>query len=281
MIKTFLYKWLLKRLLSKVCESRIPRSGKKGEAVNCYVVALDRDGSPYFIISEIAEDKLNGLKWDGNSYSVKESISFSELENGEINITHYFGISEVIYDSIYDAVWNYITKLVYLKIKIYRHIDSTHQYFFNKKKLVTKKRMDLLRFMLSDQIERTHDGIDPLNLMEKIYSLRLFLHPSWGKQFSILQMYLDSLVDSGEIDKINDEYVVTGKAISTIEKYEEEERRHTEAVKLQKKMFWLTIVAVLFAVVQSGVIKLPTVIDWSNTVGVQNVHNKVNAHGKI
>lgn len=274
MIKPFLYRWLLKRLLLKACESRIPRSGKKGEAVNCYVVALDRDDSPYFIATAITEDSLDGVKWDGNRYSVEDSIPFSEFENGKMNITHYYGLSEVIYENIYDAVWNYITKLVYLKIGIYRYIDSTHQYFFNKRKLVTKKRMDLLRFMLGDQIERTHNGISSLDIMKKIYSLRLFLHPSWQKQHTILKMYLDSLVDSGEIEEINNEYVVTGKAISTIEKYEEEERRHTEAVKLQRKMFWLTIVAVIFAVVQSGVIKLPTVLDLSNSVKVQNVHNK-------
>jgi uncharacterized membrane protein YkvI len=51
------------------------------------------------------------------------------------------------------------------------------------------------------------------------------------------------------------EYIVTGKAISTIEKYEEEERRHTAAVKLQKKMFWLTILLLIVAIAQLGNIK--------------------------
>ncbi|WP_166805101.1 hypothetical protein [Nitrosococcus wardiae] len=39
---------------------------------------------------------------------------------------------------------------------------------------------------------------------------------------------------------MNDDYVVTNKAISKIEKYEEEEQRHTEAVKLQRRMVCLT-----------------------------------------
>jgi hypothetical protein len=84
-----------------------------------------------------------------------------------------------------------------------------------------------------------------------------------------MELYLDSLIDSGELRKINNEYVVTGKAIGTIEKYEEEERRHTEAVKLQKKMFWLTILGVLFTIVQSGFIKLPTVLDLSNAISLR------------
>jgi len=122
--------------------------------------------------------------------------------------------------------------------------------------------MDLLRFMMDDQLDRTHKGIGSIALLEKLFSMRLFLHPSFDVQHEKLELYLDSLVASGEIvKKINNEYVVTGKAISTLEKYEEEERRHTEAVKLQRKMFWLAIIALIFAVVQSGLIKLPAIID--------------------
>ena len=71
------------------------------------------------------------------------------------------------------------------------------------------------------------------------------MHPSFDILHKKLDLYLESLVESGELKKVNDEFVVTGNAISTIEKYEEEERRHTEAVKLQRKMFWLTIIAVI------------------------------------
>lgn len=265
MIKTFLYRWLLKRFIAKACESSIPRSGKDGEQVNCYVVSIDHGDSPYFVATGIDGDVLTGLKWNGQSYADNATIPILELESGTLNITHYYGLSEITYDNIYDVAWHYITRLIYLKIHIYRHIDSTYQYFFNKRKLVTKKRMELLRFLMDDQLDRTHDSITSLDLMAKIYSMRLFLHPSWEGQNRKLDLYLESLVSSGELEKINFEYVVTGKAISTIEKYEEDERRHTEAVKLQRKMFWLTLMALIFAIVQSGVIKLPTVIDFSNT----------------
>lgn len=263
LMKTLLYRWLLNRLIAKACEARIPRSGKRGEEVNCYVVALDRGDSPYFIATAINGDRLEGLQWNGSAYADSATLSIKDLENGRLNITHYYGLSEITYDSIYDVAWNYVTKLVYLKIKAYQHIDSTYQYFFNKRKLITKRRMELLRLMMDDQLDRTHNGISSLDLMTKIYSMRMFLHPTWEVQHQKVELYLESLVMSGELNKVNEEYVVTGQAISTIEKYEEDERRHTEAVKLQKRMFWLTIVAVIFAIVQSGFIKLPTIIDLS------------------
>jgi hypothetical protein len=237
-------------------------------------VALDRDDEPFFVATEIDGETLNGLKWDGNSYAEDHQMSITGLDQGRLNITHFYGLSEVSFSSIYDVAWHYFTKLVYLKIHVFRYIDSTSQYFFNKKKLVTKKRMDLLRFMMDDQLDRNHDGIKTLSLMTKIYSMRLFLHPSWEAQEQKLRLYLDSLIESGELRKDNDEYVVTGVAISTIERYEEEERRHSEAVKLQRRMFWLALIALIFAFVQTGVVKLPTVIDLTSTGSVNHAHNK-------
>lgn len=274
MLKKAIYRWLLPRFISKACDSRIPRSGKEAEAVNCYVVTVDRNDEPYFVATGLEGEVMSGFKYDGESYADSANLNFSELENGNLNITHYYGLSEINYNSIYDAAWHYVTKIIYIKIKIYRHIDKTHQYFFNKRKFVTKKRMDLLRFMMDDQLDRTHDGIDSLSLITKLHSMRLFLHPSWELQHKKNELYLDSLVQSGELNKTNNEYVVTGKSISTIEKYEEEERRHTEAVKLQRKMFYLTIIAVIFAIVQTGVIKLPTVLDFSNSITENKTHNK-------
>lgn len=116
--------------------------------------------------------------------------------------------------------------------------------------------------MMDNQLDRKHEGISSRELMTEIYSMCLFLHPSWELQSKKIELYLDSLIKTGELIKVNHEYIVTGNAISTIEKYEEE-RRHTEAVKLQRKMFWLTIVGLIFAIVQSGLVKLPLIFDLS------------------
>jgi len=244
--------------------------------VNCYFVALDRDDIPYLWVTEIDGDRLIGLIWDGNSYSKETKISIGRLDDYQLNITHYCGLLEVSYSSIYDFSWNYFTRIIYIKIQLINHIDSFSQYFFNKKKLVTKKRMDLLRFMMNDQLDRDHDYINKRDLMTKIYTIRLFLHPSRDAQKKKLKLYLESLIESGELREINNGYVVTGVAISTIERYEEEERRHTEAVKLQRKMFWLALAALIFAVAQTGMVKLPTLIDLTSKDGLNKAHNKSN-----
>jgi hypothetical protein len=266
---------LLPKIFSKTCEPRIiPRSGEEGERVNCYVVSIDNDGAPYFIASGYYDDTIQGLVWDGNSYADDHTMPFSEFIEGELRITHYYGLSNITYKSMYGLAWNYLTKIIYLRIQVYRYIERTSQYFFNKGKLVTKKRMELLQFMMKDQLDRERNAIGIISLMSKLYSIKWVLHPSRDEQQHILELYLESLVESGELCEVNQKYVVTGKAISTIEKYEEEERRHTEAVKLQRKMVYLTILLLFIAIVQSGLIKLPTLLDFTVDNSPVKTHNK-------
>ena len=134
--------------------------------------------------------------------------------------------------------------------------------------------------MMNDQLDREHNGIGIIDLMTKLYSMNWVLHPSADEQQQKLELYLDSLVESGELNNVNHEYVVTGKAISTLERYEEEERRHSEAVKLQRKMVSLTIFLVFMAMVQAGLIKFPPLLDFSSWGSSTDSHNTYQAPGR-
>ena len=61
----------------------------------------------------------------------------------------------------------------------------------------------------------------------------------------------------------NYKYRLTGKALHTVEMYEEQERRHAEGVKVQWKMVWLTLAILALTLVQAGLVKLPTILDLS------------------
>lgn len=99
--------------------------------------------------------------------------------------------------------------------------------------------------------------------MVDLYSIKWVLHPYGDAQHKKVKFYLDSLVPSGELDEIDYKYSVAGDALRTIEEYEEEERKHTETVKMQRRMFWLTLVIALLTFVQAGLIKMPTLVDFS------------------
>ena len=97
---------VLTRVLSQPCESRIPRSGNKGEAINCYVTAIDRGADPYLIVQRIEFDVLSCIEWDGSPYSIERSIPLSDLALGDLRITHYYGLSEILHKGIVDYLLN-------------------------------------------------------------------------------------------------------------------------------------------------------------------------------
>ncbi len=257
-----LCKIVLPKVLGRACESRIPRSGDEGAKVNCFVTSIDRANEPYLIVLGLAGNDLNCIEWDGTSYKIKRTIPLSSLNLADFRITHYYGHSEIQYSGLLDFVRNRLLPWTYLQIHVVRQLSGLDQYLFNKKKLVTKQRTDLLKFL----IERALDGKtehEPLDLMTDLYSMKWFLHPHGEEEQRKLEFYLDALVETGELRKINYKYVLTGFALRAIEDNEEQERKHTENVKMQWRMFWLTLAIAALTVVQAGLVKLPALLDWT------------------
>lgn len=255
-----LHKKYIHYALSQPCPALIPRSGAKGAQVNCHTVAIDKEGEPHYLIKALADDDLICMEWDGNSYANERKIKFSEVNSRDFRISHYYGHSEVTYFGINDYVLGRIFFFEYIKIHIYRTLTAMDQYIFNKTKLVTKQRVELLRFLVAQALEGKKE-FDVIELMTKLYTIKWVLHPDKGSQTQKVKLYLNSLVDTGELRMNNGNYALTGHAIRGIEEYEEQERKHVESVKIQRRMFWLTLVIALLTLVQAGLIKLPPLVD--------------------
>lgn len=258
----WLCKLVLPRLLARACESRIPRSGEEGEQVNCFVTSIDKESRPYLIVQGLVADELDCIEWDGSRYQIERKIPLASFHMKDFQITHYYGLSTVRYQGVFDLVLNRLTAWPYIKVHFVRVLSHFGQYIFNKKKLITKQRMELLKFL----IDRALDGKTEhcvLDLMTDLYSIKWVLHPEGEQQQQKIEFYLDSLVETGEVKKTNYKYSVTGHALRTFEEYEEQERKHTENVKMQWRMIWLTCAIAFLTAVQAGLVKLPAIIDWT------------------
>lgn len=262
-LTTKLCRYFLPRILARACESTIPRSGEKGERVNCFTVSIDKAEEPYLIALELNGDELKCIEWNGQHYNIDTTVSLTSIDPSQLHIAHYYGLSEIRYFGIVDFVIGRLTLWPYIKIHFVRVFSQLDQYLFNKKKLVTKQRVDLLRFLVSQTLEG-HSSFDEIDLMTQLYSIKWVLHPDQDLQRRKLEFYLKSLTDTGELKKINNEYTLTGQALRAIEENEEQERKHTENVKMQWRMFWLTLAIALLTLVQADLVKLPTLIDLTS-----------------
>ena len=206
---------------------------------------------------------LSCLEWDGNSFNKPTELALNSIDPNDISITHFYGYREVQYSGILEFAIGRTLFIPYAKFHIVGIIENVDQYFFNKKKLITKQRIDLLRFLVRRRLEGSPVS-SAIDLMTGLYSIKWVMHPDSDSQRERLDFYLESLVDTGELRRVNHEYELTGEALKAIEIYEEQERKHTENVKIQRRMFWLTLAIVLLTGAQAGLYRLPTLLDLSS-----------------
>lgn len=253
----------LKKAMNCACPGTIPRSGESGERVNCFSVYIDNHSKPYLLLKRIEGDNLECLEWNGERFADEKIINFQEVPEPSLSVTHFYGLSEINYRGFKDFVFGRLLRIPYAALFIKRRVGTLGQYLFNKKKLVTKQRIELLSLLV-----RLHlDGKNvpsPVGLMSHLYSLRWVFHPDRAEQIKKIQLTLDSFVDTGEISPIlNGEYRVNGKALHTIELFEEQERKHRESVIMQRLTIFLTVAIVVLTAVQAGILKLPFIWDLS------------------
>ena len=261
-LKKSLLKYFLPRILSQVCPIVISRSGEKGKAVNCFEVQIDEGDDPYLSLTGIDGDQVRAKMFDGDSYAIDHTLSISEIDPTTIKVYHYFGLAEVHYQGIYSLVRGRVFRLPYAKIYLIWFFDSVLQRLFNRRSLVVKTRLEILK----ELVEMASDGadvVDSMSLMKKRYGYRWAGHPDWRSHNDQIVFFLNGLVDTKELERTQGGYRLTGLAIKTLDDADEQDRKHNANIRVQLLLGVLTAVSAVMAAVQAGLIKLPLFFDWT------------------
>ncbi|HIC8839595.1 hypothetical protein [Aeromonas sp. FDAARGOS 1405] len=256
-------KYILSKLLNQPCPIQIPRSGELGKQVNCYSISIYNGDVPIMLVNSIEENGLNGNHFEGGGFCTEAVIPFSLYSGLSLRVDHYHGLVTHTYNGVLDYIlheWTGLYKLqsIYILAK-----HSVPQYFFNKRNLQLPKRMKILESIVSRQSEEPHKSFSSLDLMSYIYSIRWYLHPQKTELRKKMDLYLSSFVASGELKNNGSsfEFIITGKAIATLEQYQIETARAKSAKSANSWMLRLTAILAFFAAFQSGLIKSPVWID--------------------
>ncbi|WP_028025701.1 hypothetical protein [Enterovibrio calviensis] len=262
MIKNKLYSYYFDKIVDESATKRIPRSGERAKTVNCFVVALDIKDQPYFLATSFDKERsvLEGSHWNGQEYTGSGEIELSDLDKYRLDITHYYGLSSVSYSNIYDFAFHRMFGFVYVLLRIQRFYHENKQSRFYKKKFVTKTRMELL-YLLAEHHMNSGEPLSQQDLMKKMYGPKWVFHPAQRGQQKKVTFYLSSLVNSNDVVNIEERYHASPQALETIERHEEDERKFEESQALQARLVLLTLLLTIFSAIQSGLIKLPPVID--------------------
>jgi hypothetical protein len=256
-------KWILKRLLNKPCPVQIPRNGESGKQINCYSISIYEGDSPIMLVNSIESRGITGSHFEGGGFRTEAIIPFSLYLGLRLKIEHYHGLVTHTYQGVWDYIlhewtWFYKLQSIYALAKHY-----VPQYFFNKKKLQLPQRMKILESIIAKQSEEPHKSFSSLDLMSYMYSIRWYLHPQRTEMRKRMDLYLSSFKASGELKTHGSsfDFIITGKAIATLEQYQIETARAKSAKSANSWMLKLTAILAFFAAFQSGLIVSPAWID--------------------
>ena len=247
--------------LKKPAPQTIPRSGEEGAKVDCYAVKIQIDKYQSFWVERICGNILSGYIYDQRSEQrVPYEMHLSTLDTSTIEITKFKGYYDISFSSLIEFFIKDFSSYIHIKMSFLSVIDRTLQYAYNRKTLQAHKRIEVIKFLIQRHLYKREE-FNIVDLMLGLHSLRLINHPDKNRIKGILKLYVESFIETEEILRLGGgRYKITGKAISTLEEYENVERKHSENKRLQEIIAMTTIILMLLA---AGLIKFPVMLDFT------------------
>ena len=221
---------------------------------------LDDDEEPWLIVERRDGDDLICSTWNGNTHAGEARHPLSLFKDAQFKIKHYYGPSTIYYDSLSDYARGYYLCIPYIKIHLSRSLECAGTFLYNQRRIVLGQRLELLTFM----IEQAAEGktlFNSLDLMTDMHTIRWITHPTGESVRNRLELYLNSLVDTGELENTNEGYSLTGHALRLVEERSEQERKHRQSIKIQWLIASVAFVTALLTIVQAGLVKLKPFLD--------------------
>ncbi len=147
--------------------------------------------------------------------------------------------------------------------------DKLMQFLFNRRSLIVTKKIQLLSVLLENSYDPGGFSgprwLNVFTIMDLLYTRRWIAHPNGDAKRASLELFLDSLHCSGDVEKDGPKYRVRPQALQTLESYYEGERRHRQTLRVQITLAVLTGVLAALALLQSGIIKVDPIwtVTWS------------------
>jgi len=253
-----LKKLAIHRALRKKSPRRITYSQEGTHKIDCFTTFLrnESENDLDMIVDDMDDTKIRGFQLEGQSYSQEKELEISELYKCDLTIIHYLRHAQTKYDSALDFWYGQVTLLPQrFLIK-----QSIIQWFRVKTTRFRHDRMDVLKTLVQKNLECARgegmfaehgEAQSYLGLFESMYGTEVFAHPKHDKELKRFRFILDSLVEGGELSQNNGRYELKGRALSTIADYEEAERRHSDSVRQNRRLVWLTLLIAVATLLQA------------------------------
>lgn len=230
--------------LKKAAPDSIPMSAPACYENDFFQIYINISALDWKFLSQTKTDKgYEGFLWVNDKNGNDAALLNETLNEIQWNfeITHYYQSYQFVYTNPY----KFIASRLLFKHKLHKLLDVLAQSIYNKKTLVRSERMELLNYLVEKTIDDPAYSTDSMFLGMHMHSYRWYHHPKKKEHQAHFRLILDSLVESGDLKKKGDSYLVTGKALESLSVYENDQQKHQDNINNSRTAHSLTRALIL------------------------------------
>lgn len=237
---------------------RIPLTGSASKEVRCVVVRFSLDGFDY-LFEGLDGTSVAARLWENDRYRRVVHLSIFDVWRSVPWITQYWNGSQIELRSwagfAHEQTWR-LRSTARRVADLFRSVQGAASRF---RKPVSVERFLVLSAVM--KLQPIHGAVSDSEVARHLLGSSWMMRPDAADQLDSIGVMLKALAELNEVKYTNYRYMITGKGIDALSKYEEEERKHRESIRLQSGIRWLTVVMAIAALLQAQVIKIPSL--WS------------------
>ena len=207
------------------------------------------------LVNSFDNNGVNGRQLQDGRYVAPCSIPWKHCKGAQFEVIHFFRSARTEYSGVRDFLFGDVTHLT----RRFWLGERVKQWLFNKTSKFRQDRISLLRTLLETHIKRVEESenafsapssMSEILIFETTFGSRAFGHPEFNRRWAAFKIIVDSLVESGDLRRVDNRITVAPKAIETLANHELQERRHNDSVRQNWLMLTLTVVISGAAAVQ-------------------------------
>jgi hypothetical protein len=240
--------WLQRFEKKKHSSDRITLNREVAIKYDFYSVTLVK-GEDAWLFDRYENGIIFARKWSGDKYEEICEFTKNEFAADQFRIRHYYKASEFDYNTLSGLWWRDLKNRVMGSVN--KHRISVSQYVFNLQKMQVRDRMEILQLLVDKKMAGDDEPMHSVTVIRKMFTDRFVFHPDKDAMTARTKYYLESLVESGDVMKVNFNYSATPRALITIESYlkANNQERHDKYIK--NLTIWVTFMAFIFAVIST------------------------------
>ncbi len=240
-----------KKLLINLNEKLISHPAEI-EDESYYVTLKDSNGKS-FILCGCTSLEITVTEWDAASKAFLPTRDLPWSATYRWKIKHNYHDIETTYESKLRFIISELIHIDELKFKALKNKDIKRLKTLNAQALGETNRLSVLLACRSLCINNRFEKLTSLDIAVRLYG-NITEHKDFDNKESHITLIIDSLIDTGELQPIDNtmaccEYNLTGRALATIERLQEEQLKEVRLQNATKKSSenarWMLVVTII------------------------------------